>query len=203
MRGTLHLAAALLAPAGLVLLLLIADTPRSYVGGTIFAISVMLLYATSATYHLAPWRATARRIMMRVDHSMIFVLIAGTYTPFCLVVLNNAWGIPMLSIVWTLAGAGIILKVLWPTAPRKLSVALYLGLGWLGIIAAGPLTATMTGGALLMLLAGGMMYSIGAIVYARRSPNPLPRVYGYHEVFHTFVIAGSAIHFVLIAAYVL
>jgi hemolysin III len=164
---------------------------------------MLLLYTTSASYHLAPWSARLRRIMMRVDHSMIFVLIAGTYTPFCLVVLSNAWGIPMLAIIWTLAGAGVLLKVIWPLAPRRLSVGLYLGLGWLGVVAAAPLTAALTDGALAMLLVGGLFYSAGAVVYARRRPNPLPRVFGYHEVFHLFVIAGSTTHFVLIAAYVL
>jgi hemolysin III len=203
MRGTMHAVAALLAPFGLVALLLIADSPRHYVGASIFATSMLLLYTTSASYHLAPWSARLRRIMMRVDHSMIFVLIAGTYTPFCLVVLSNAWGIPMLAIIWTLAGAGVLLKVIWPLAPRRLSVGLYLGLGWLGVVAAAPLTAALTDGALAMLLVGGLFYSAGAVVYARRRPNPLPRVFGYHEVFHLFVIAGSTTHFVLIAAYVL
>lgn len=203
MRGTMHLVVAVLAPFGLVLLLLLADSPRRYVGASIFATSMTLLYTTSASYHLAPWPPRLRRIMMRIDHSMIFVLIAGTYTPFCLVVLSNAWGIPMLSVVWSLAGAGVLLKVRWPTAPRKLSVGLYLGLGWIGLIAAPAVATSMTAAALLMLIVGGLFYTVGAITYAMRKPDPFPSVFGYHEVFHALVIAGSAVHFVLIAAYVL
>jgi hemolysin III len=129
LRGTMHGAVALLAPAATLFLLLLADSPRGYVGAAIFATSMMLLYWTSASYHLAPLSHRLRRIMMRLDHSMIFILIAGTYTPFCLMVVGDAWGIPILSVVWTLAGLGILLKVWWAGAPRWLSVGLYIGLG--------------------------------------------------------------------------
>jgi hemolysin III len=199
LRGTLHGAAALLAPAALVLLLLLADSPRGYVGAAIFATSLMLLYWTSASYHLAPWPHRLQRIMMRLDHSMIFILIAGTYTPFCLIVVGDAWGIPMLSVVWTLAGLGVLLKVCWPDAPRWLSVALYIALGWLGIVAAWPLVNNLPAWGLAMLLGGGLLYTLGALVYARRWPDPYPRVFGYHEVFHAFVVAATALHFSLIA----
>ncbi len=203
MRGVLHLGAALLAPAGLVLLLLAADSPRGYVGAAIFSTSMLLLYTTSASYHLIPWSARPRNVMKRVDHSMIFALIAGTYTPFCLIILGNAWGITMLSLVWTFAGLGMLLMVAWPSAPRWLTVGLYMGLGWIGIIPAFEVVPNLETGALAMLFAGGAFYSIGAVIYALRRPNPFPRVFGFHEVFHTFVIVGSVIHFVLIAVYVL
>ena len=199
LRGTLHGAVAVLAPAGLVLLLLLADSPRGYVAATLYATSVMLLYWTSASYHLAPWPHRLRRIMMRLDHSMIFVLIAGTYTPFCLLVVGDGWGIPMLALVWTLAGLGVLLKVCWPDAPRWLSVSLYLGLGWVGVVAAWPLVNNLPWWGVTMLAAGGLMYTLGAMVYARRWPDLNPRVFGYHEVFHVFVVAGSALHFSLIA----
>jgi hemolysin III len=203
MRGTLHAAMAVAAPFLLVALILSADSPRAYVGASIFAASLCALYTTSATYHLGPWRGWVRGLMLRMDHSMIFALIAGTYTPFCLLVLDNAWGITMLSVVWALAGGGVLLKVLWPTAPRWLGVALYLSLGWVGIVAAGQLTARLSGLEIALLMAGGAFYSVGSVVYALRRPNPAPRFFGYHEVFHSFVIAGSLIHFALLAVYIL
>jgi hemolysin III len=194
---------AVLAPAALVWLILLADSPRGYVSAAIFATSLILLYTTSATYHLAPWPARARRIVMRFDHSMIFILIAGTYTPFCLIVVGDAWGIPMLSVVWTLAGLGGLLKTFWPDSPRWLGVALYLALGWIGIIAAWPLVTNLDPAGVALLAAGGLLYTIGSIVYARRWPDPFPRIFGYHEVFHAFVVAGSALHFGVIAAHLL
>jgi hemolysin III len=203
MRGTLHLAMALMAPFGLVLLLLIADSPRAYVGASIFSATLVLLYATSASYHIVPWRSSWRAVVKRLDHAMIFALIAGTYTPFCLIVLGNAWGIAMLSLVWSFAGAGILLKLAWPNAPRWLSVGLYLAVGWLALIPAVELVTRMHAGAIATLLAGGMFYTAGAIVYAMRRPDPFPRVFGFHEVFHALVIAGSLVHFALIAVYVL
>jgi hemolysin III len=202
LRGTLHLAAAIAAPAGLVLLLLIADSPRRYVGAAVFATSLMLLYTSSASYHLAPWPARLRAVMERVDHSMIFVFIAGTYTPFCLILLDYPWGIPMLAIVWSLAGLGVLSKIFLPHAPRWLTVAPYLALGWIGVIPAVQVVSAMSGGQLALLMLGGMLYTVGAVVYAKRWPDPFPRVFGFHEVFHALVVAGSAIHFALIAVYV-
>ena len=151
MRGTLHLAAALATPAGLVVLLLLADSPRRYVGAAIFSASLMMLYTSSASYHLVPWPARLGAIMKRIDHSMIFVFIAGTYTPLCLLVLDYAWGIPMLAAVWSLAGAGVVLTILWPKAPRWLSVGLYLGIGWIGVIPAAQVVSAMSGGQLALL----------------------------------------------------
>jgi hemolysin III len=202
LRGTLHLAMAIAAPFLLVLLLLIADSPREYVGGAIYASTLIALYVTSASYHLAPWPAMWHGIMKRLDHSMIFVLIAGTYTPFCLLVVGDAWGISLLSVVWALAGVGMLLKIAWPDAPRWLGVGLYLGLGWVGVVAAAPLISNLGFWASMTVLFGGLLYSVGSIAYAMRRPNPFPAVFGYHEVFHTFVIAGSIVHFTLIAAYV-
>lgn len=202
MRGTLHLAAALLAPAGLVALMFIADSPRRYVGAAVFATSLILLYASSASYHLVPWPDRLRGVMKRVDHSMIFLFIAGTYTPFCLIVLDYAWGIPMLAVVWTLAAIGVLSTILWPYAPRWLTVTPYLAIGWIGIIPAVQVVRVMSGGQLALLALGGALYTIGAVIYARKWPDPFPRIFGFHEVFHAFVIAGSALHFALVAIYV-
>ena len=202
LRGVLHGIAAVLAPFGIVALVLMADSPRAYVGAAIFTTSLLLLYTSSASYHLAPWPAWLHGWMKRVDHSMIYVLIAGTYTPFCLVVLSNAWGIPMLSVVWTLAGGGVLLAVLHPDPPRWLGVGLYVGLGWVGVAAAAPVISALPVTAIGLLMLGGLLYTIGAVIYAMKRPDPLPRIFGFHEVFHLFVIAGSAVHFALIAAYV-
>jgi hemolysin III len=201
LRGVFHLAAAVVAAFGAAWLLVIADSPAGYVGGTVFAASLMLLYTTSATYHRFYWRAAVRRILKRLDHAMIFVLIAGTYTPFCLDV-SLAWGVSLLAVVWSLAGAGILLKVLWPDAPRWLSVGLYVSLGWVAIVAATEVVDQYAGSPLALLLTGGALYTIGGLVYAMRRPDPWPRIFGYHEIFHALVVAGSAVHYAAIAIYV-
>jgi hemolysin III len=202
LRGTLHLAAAIAAPIGLVVLLLIADSPRRYVGAAIFGTGLILLYVSSASYHLVPWSTRLRGVVERIDHSMIFVFIAGTYTPFCLIVLDLEWGIPMLAIVWALAAIGVLSKIFLPHAPRWFNVAPYLALGWIGIIPVVEVVDAMSNTQMALLTFGGLLYTVGAVVYARRWPDPFPRVFGFHEIFHAFVVAGSAVHFALIAAFV-
>jgi hemolysin III len=203
LRGMFHLVAALLAPFGLLLLLAVADSPRGYVGGTIFAVSLMLMYGASANYHLVPWSERLHPFARRLDHSMIFVLIGGTYTPFCLVILDNVWGIIMLSVVWSLAGAGVLMRVFWLGAPRWLIVATYLAVGWVAL-AFLPLVLTyLSAGALAVLVFGGVLYTTGGAVYGLKRPDPFPSVFGYHEIFHLFVVAGTLAHFGLIAAHVL
>ncbi|HEY7802711.1 MAG TPA: hemolysin III family protein [Dehalococcoidia bacterium] len=203
LRGAFHLAAALLAPFGLALLLLLAHSPRAYVGAAIFGASLMACFTVSATYHMLPWSDLGRNIMKRFDHAMIFALIAGTYTPFCLLVLNNGWGIPILAVVWSLAGVGMIVKLAWPSAPRWLSVGAYLAVGWLAVVASVPIVSDLALAPLLLLIAGGLMYSVGALIYAMRRPDPFPRVFGYHEVFHVLVVGAGGIHFSLVAVYLL
>ena len=203
LRGYFHLCAAFLAIGGLVVIVLLAGSARAYVGGTVFAASLILLYTTSATYHRIRWGPRMRSVMRRLDHSMIFVLIAGTYTPFCLLVLNTAWGISLLSVVWGVAGAGIALKMAWPSAPRWLGVGLYLTTGWLAVVASTQIAAWAAAVPLLLLVGGGILYSLGGVIYALRRPNLFPRVFGYHEVFHLLVIAGSALHYSLVAIYLM
>ena len=133
---------------------------------------------------------------------MIFVLIAGTYTPFSLDI-SLAWGIPVLAVVWSLAGAGALLKILWPEAPRWFGVSLYIGLGWVGVVAASQVFAQYMGSPLALIFAGGALYTMGGVIYALRRPDPWPRTFGYHEVFHTFIVAGSAVHYSLVITYVI
>ena len=203
LRGWFHLCAAFAAVVGLVALMLLADSVEAYVGGSIFAASLIALYGTSATYHTITWGRRMHGLLKRLDHSMIFVLIAGTYTPICLVAAGAAWGITILVIVWSVAAAGILMKVCWPGAPRWLSVLLYASAGWLGVIAGIPLTDWLAWAPIGLLFLGGVLYTIGGIIYAARRPDPWPRVFGYHEVFHVLVIAGSALHYTLVAAYLM
>jgi hemolysin III len=203
LRGVFHLYAAIAAVAGAALLLLVANSAGAYVGGAIFAASLVLLYGTSAAYHRITWTPLMRGLMKRLDYSMVFVLIAGTYTPFCLVVLNTAWGITMLSVIWGVAGGGALIRVAWPTAPKWLGVSLYVIVGWLALIPAWELAAWFEPSPLVLLVLGGVLYTLGGVVYAAKKPNPWPRVLGYHEVFHLLVILGSSVHYSLVAIYVL
>ncbi|MCH7809892.1 MAG: hemolysin III family protein [Chloroflexi bacterium] len=203
LRGYFHLAAALAAVVGFVVLLSLADTPRAYVGGAIFAASLIALYTISGTYHTINWGRRAHAVLRRLDHAMIFVLIAGTYTPFCLLAASDAWGLSLLAIVWSIAGMGIALKLVWPGAPRWLGVGLYLATGWVGLVAATELADWFALVPLLLLAGGGLLYSAGGLIYTLRRPDPFPSVFGYHEVFHLLVIGGSVLHYSLVAGYLM
>jgi hemolysin III len=203
LRGYFHAAAGGAAVAGLIGLVLLADSARAYAGGVIFATSLILLYITSGTYHTISWGRRMRGLLKRLDHSMIFVLIAGSYTPFCLILANGAWGIATLIVVWSLALAGIVLKVAWPDSPRWLGVTLCIAAGWMGVLVGLPFAEWFLFLPLILVVAGGALYTIGGVIYALQRPNPFPRVFGYHELFHVLVIAGSALHYVLVAAYLM
>ena len=199
LRGQFHLLMALASPAALVGLILIADSAREYVGGVIFGVSMLLLFSASSAYHLVE---KGQALLQRIDRSMIFVLIAGTYTPFCLVLLGNGWGIPILSVLWGLAAVGIASKALNPTPPRWLNLALYLGLGWIGLIAIAPFASAASSTVLALMVAGGVLYSLGGVVHARRRPDPFPRVFGYHELFHLLTaLAGLTYYATVVFAF--
>ena len=203
LRGYFHVAAALAAVVGWVVLVVLADTPRAYVGGAIFAVSLIALYTISGTYHTITWGRRAHAVLKRMDHAMIFVLIAGTYTPFCLLAASDAWGLSLLAVVWSIAGMGIALKLVWPGTPRWLGVGLYLATGWVGLVAVTELADWFALIPLLLLAGGGLLYSAGGVIFALRRPDPFPGVFGYHEVFHLLVIAGSILHYSLIAGYLM
>ena len=202
LRGYLHLASALVAPGALVLLVLVANSPRSIVGAAIFGASLVVLYWTSASYHLLA-RRRFRGFMSRLDRSVIFIFIAGAYTPFVLKLMSNAWGIPILSTVGGLALIGFITTLAVPPAPSWVRVPLYVILGWLGIIGITELVGSLPIEALALLVLGGVLFSIGAATYATKRPDPFPRVFGYHEIFHTLQVVATALLYWVVAVYVI
>jgi hemolysin III len=203
--GLTHLLGGLLAFVGLIVLLTRAANEGrvdQLLAFAVFGFSMIALYTASTLYHLLPLSPGGIARLRRVDHTMIFVLIAGTYTPFCLLALDGAWRAGLLGSIWVLALCGSVLKLLWMGAPRWLSVALYLGMGWAALVVAPVLFQAVPIGGMLWVLAGGLVYSGGALVYGLRRPNPLPGVFGFHELWHLFVIAGSACHFWAIVHYI-
>ena len=196
--GLTHAAGALLSVAALTVMVIVAvhhKTTWHVVSYSIFGTSLILLYTASSFYHLLPFGEHGVKIMQEVDHTMIYVLIAGTYTPFCLVTLRGPWGWSMFGIIWGLAVAGIVTKFAWKTAPRIFRVIFYLIMGWLAIILIFPLYKVAPEGTIQWLMVGGLFYSIGAIFYATKWPNPIPKVFGFHEIWHLFVMGGSFSHF--------
>ena len=158
----------------------------------VYGASTILLYGASATYHLGPWHGPRRAAFRSIDHASIYVLIAGTFTPFCVTLLAGSERVVVLALIWGIAAIGVCASILAPNLPRRYSVGLYLGMGWMGLIPAPTLIGLLPASALALLLSGGLLYSIGAIIYARRRPDPFPSTFGYHEIFHLFVIAGNA-----------
>jgi hemolysin III len=203
LRGVSHQYAFYVSLASGTLLVLLAATTRAAVAAAIYAASVSTLFAVSALYHRVPWTPLARRRMRRLDHAMIFLLIAGTYTPVGLLVLHGTLATVVLAVVWSGAAAGIVLELAWTTAPRWLGGTVYLALGWVAVVATPQLFARLGVAGGLLLVAGGLAYSAGAAVYALRRPDPVPAVFGYHEVFHLLVIAGVAAHFLAISRFAL
>jgi hemolysin III len=198
-----HLLGAALAVAGLVVLVTIShDDPWRVVGFSIYGASLIILYLASTVYHWLLVPIAQRKWLNRVDHVAIFLLIAGTYTPVCIVTLRGGWGWTMFGIVWTAAVAGTILKLGFRSLPRWVSASIYVAMGWAAVVAVVPLVRAFPPSALAWLLAGGLFYTAGAVVYATRRPNPYPRVFGFHEIFHMFVLAGSAAHFVFMLRWV-
>ena len=172
---------------------------------TIYAASLILLYAASTTYHTVDISEKVNTILKKIDHMMISVLIAGTYTPICLLVLDRKTGIPLLLLVWGIAIAGILIKAFWVYCPKWFSSVLYIGMGWTCVLAFTQILNTLSPAAFGWLLAGGIIYTIGGIIYALKLPifNNRHKNFGSHEIFHLFVMAGSACHFIVMYAYLL
>lgn len=204
LRGVSHQWAFFAALALGVALVLTAPTGRATLAASIYAVAVAGLFGTSALYHRVDWRApSARRWMKRLDHSMIFVLIAGTYTPFALLVLHGPLAIAILAVVWGGALSGIVLKLAWIDAPKWVSAVVYVCLGWVALAVFPQMLAGLGVTATAMVAAGGALYTAGAVIYALRRPDPAPAIFGYHEVFHLLVIAAAAIQYAVVAFFVL
>ncbi len=203
LRGVSHQWAFFCALVAGLVLVTIAPNASARTAAAIYAASLAAMFGTSALYHRLDWRPRARRWMRRLDHSMIFVLVAGTYTPFAALVLGETLGTVLLAIAWSGALGGVILQLAWTDSPRWLDALVYIGLGWVSVIAMPQLLDRAGVGAVVLLALGGLFYSAGAIVYARKRPDPSPAVFGYHEIFHVLVIAAAIAHYVAIAAYAL
>jgi len=185
-------------------LLMIADTPRKLLAVGIYSISLCALFGTSALYHRVTWKTSrARMLMRRLDHSMIFLLIAGTVTPFCLLTIQGTWATAILVAVWTGAVIGIVIELIWTHSPKWVSVVIYLVVGWIGAISFPLIVGSAGIGAGLLIATGGILYTLGAVVYATQRPDPNPTYFGYHEVFHVFVIGAAGTHFAAIALFAL
>ncbi|MCQ4936592.1 hemolysin III family protein [Anaerotignum propionicum] len=172
-------------------------------GFAVFGISLLLLYGASTIYHTLKLSQNKVNILRRIDHMMIFVLIAGTYTPICLVSLHGAWGWTMLVLIWAFALAGILLKIFWMNAPRWLSTLIYVVMGWLAVVVFVPLEKAVSWNGVGLLLAGGIAYTVGAVIYGLKKPNITFKHFGFHEVFHIFVMVGSSLHIAFMFEYVL
>lgn len=173
--------------------------PLYVISMAVFIVSMILLYAASTAYHTFDISQKANRILRKIDHMMIFVLIAGTYTPVCLLVLKGRTGTLLCALVWGIALAGILIKALWITCPKWFSSALYIGMGWTCVLAFTQLVNSLTPAAFGWLLAGGIIYTIGGVIYALKLPlfNDRHKNFGSHEIFHLFVMGGSTCHFIL------
>jgi hemolysin III len=185
------------------LLIVGADGARRHVAAAVFAASVAACFGASALYHRVTWTPNLRRWMRRIDHAGIYLLIAGTYTPVCLLVLDGTWRIVVLAIVYSGAAAAVVLKFAWVDAPKWVAAALGLALGWTAVVALPQLATRLNPAAVALLGVGGLAYTAGAIIYARRRPNPMPMVFGYHELFHALTIAAVACQYVAIAFFVI
>jgi hemolysin III len=184
------------------LLIVGVEGARRHVAAAVFAGSVALCFGTSALYHRVTWTPRLRPWLRRVDHAGVYLLIAGTYTPVCLLVLDGAWRLAVLACIYVCAAAAIVFKFAWIDAPKWLAVAIGLALGWGGLIVLPQLVARLSPAAVVLLAAGGLAYTLGALVYARRRPDPVPAVFGYHELFHALTIVAVACQYVAIAFFV-
>ena len=185
-------------------LIVLADTPEKLLAAGIYAVSLSALFGVSALYHRIDWKTTRARMMMRrLDHSMIFLLIAGTVTPFALLTISGTLATAILIAVWTGAVIGIAIELLWIGSPKWVSVVIYLIVGWIGAIAFPAIVGSAGIGAGLLIATGGILYTVGAVVYATKRPDPVPTKFGYHEVFHLLVIGAAGAHFAAVALFAL
>jgi hemolysin III len=203
LRGVFHQYAFYVALVAGVVLVAVSDSGRELLATWIYAAALAAMFGVSALYHRVDWKSTrVRTWMRRLDHSTILLLIAGTYTPFALLAFDGAVADAILIVVWAGAAAGLVLNLAWVDAPKWLTALVFIALGWVGVVAVPEMFDLGITPAVLVFVGGGL-YTLGALAYALRRPNPAPAVFGYHEIFHLLVIGAAAAHFVAIAAYVL
>ena len=203
LRGVLHQWAFISSvPLGVALVVAAGDV-RARIAVSVYAVSLVALFGISALYHRVNWRSlSAHRWMRRLDHSMIFVLIAGSYTPFALLALHGPLAVAILVVVWAGALGGVVLTLVCSSAPKWLRAMLYVTLGWVAVAALPQLAAAIGTGGLALVALGGVLYTVGAVVYSVKRPDPAPSVFGYHELFHALVITAAALQFAVIAFWV-
>jgi hemolysin III len=202
LRGVTHVYAFFCAVVGAACLVVFAPAGLSRAAAGIYGAGLCALFGGSALYHRWRWDPRWRPILQRVDHSTIFLFIAASYTPVCLLVLSGRVRWIVLVTVWLGALGGVLLSVAWITAPRFLSSACYVALGWVAIIAYPQLSSSLPLTPLVLIAAGGVLYTVGAVVFSLQRPNPWPRVFGFHEIFHVFVIVAAVAHFVAMAGWI-
>ena len=199
LRGWLHAGTFPLALAAGIVLICLAPAGKAKVGAVIFTITAAMLFGTSAVYHRGTWSAKVQVVLKRMDHSNIFLIIAGSYTPFALMLLPMDQARTLLIIVWSGAIGGVLFRVFWVGAPRWLYTPIYVALGWVAIFYFVPMLQ-VGGPAILTLIAvGGGLYTLGAVVYGTKKPNPFPKWFGFHEVFHAFTVAAFVVHYVAVS----
>jgi hemolysin III len=199
LRGWLHAGTFPLATAGGIVLVALAPTPKARLAAAVYTLTAVLLFGVSAAYHRGRWGPRAHGVLKRLDHSNIFLIIAGTYTPFAALLLEDDGGTALLWIVWVGAVLGVAFRVLWVNAPRWLYTPVYLALGWVAVFYL-PAIWRNGGAAVVVLLAvGGLCYSVGGVVYAAKRPDPSPRWFGFHEVFHAFTLAAFVLHYIAVS----
>jgi hemolysin III len=200
-RGVVHQWSFFVALAAGAALVAWAPAGRATAASAVYAGALAGLLGTSALYHRITWQPRARAWLRRLDHSMIFVLIAGTYTPFAVLVLDGTLSDVVLIGVWSGALAGIVFTLIWVEAPKWLTAACYVGLGWFSVIAVPQIVSRTGAGAAALLALGGVAYTVGAVIYARKRPDPRPATFGYHEIFHVLVVVAAAAHFTAVAVF--
>ena len=203
LRGVLHQWACAASLVFGVLVVCFAEGGRERVAAIVYAASVSGLFGASALYHRVTWRPSVRRWMRRLDHAMIFVLIAGTYTPFALLAFDDGVGRTLLIAVWTGAAGGVALKLLWIDSPKWLGVVVYVGLGWVAVWTFPALVDALGVVPTVLVGLGGLLYTTGAVIYGTRRPDPAPTVFGYHEVFHLLVVIAAALQYAVVVFWVL
>lgn len=202
LRGVIHQYSFFVALALGAALVVFAGGARARVAVIVYVISLCGLLGTSALYHRITWSGEARRRMRRLDHSMIFVLIAGTTTPIALLAVHGTLSTVLLCLVWGGALAGVLIKNAWIDAPKWTGPIMYVLVGWVGVIAVGSLLGTVGWLAVIGIGIGGVLYTVGAVIYATERPDPVPAVFGYHEVFHVLVVVAAAVHFAVITGWI-